>query len=222
MQKSIGIALLLLAYAMLVPGLTEPMLSVAGTVEKTRLVSVGKDLLNESDDLPEFIVQMAERVVDNLRVSGTVSAFDKTNSIIGTARELFNNNHRSVAFLIILFSVIIPVLKALLLLFAQLPLRPAIKNRLLWVSSVTSKWSMADVFVVAIFVAYLAAKGMQENRGLVDFDADLGSGFYFFLAYCLISILGTQLVTGVKPHVKPHGANLENQTGSPPNKDTYS
>jgi len=54
---------------------------------------------------------------------------------------------------------------------------------------------MADVFVVAIFVAYLAANGIKENRALVDFNSQLGAGFYYFLGYCLISILATQLLT---------------------------
>ncbi len=195
MQKFIGVVLLLIAYAMLIPGLTKPMLSVAGTVEKAQLVDLGQELLQENRDLPRFVLQMADRVIENLKVSGTVSAFDKTNSILGTARELYENQHAPVAGLILLFSVVIPVLKALLLLASQLPLSATIKNRLLWICNNSSKWSMADVFVVAIFVAFLAANGLQESRGLVDFNSQIGDGFYFFLAYCLLSILGTQVLT---------------------------
>jgi len=55
---------------------------------------------------------------------------------------------------------------------------------------------MADVFVVAIFVAYLAANGIRESRALVDFNSSLGVGFYYFLGYCLVSIAATQLLTG--------------------------
>ena len=54
---------------------------------------------------------------------------------------------------------------------------------------------MADVFVIAIFIAYLAGNGIREDRGLVDFQATLGIGFWYFLGYCLVSILGTQLLT---------------------------
>ena len=123
-------------------------------------------------------------------------AFDKTNSILSTARELYENNHAPVAGLILLFSVGIPLLKILLLVGAHLPVRDSIKRRLLWASSVTSKWSMADVFVVAIFVAYLAANGIKESRALVDFKSELGVGFYYFLAYCVVSIVATQLIAG--------------------------
>ena len=184
------------AYAMLVPGLTQPMLSVSGTVEKAKLVAVGQKMFNESDDFPGLFKDLVDPLISNVRVSGTIPAFDKTNSIINTARELYINNHKPVAGLILLFSVGIPLLKALLLIGAHFPFADHLKRKLLWVSSVTSKWSMADVFVVAIFVAFLAANGLKESRALVDFNSELGSGFYYFLGYCLISILATQLITG--------------------------
>ena len=57
-----------------------------------------------------------------------------------------------------------------------------------------SKWSMADVFVIAIFIAFLAAKGIREDTGLVNFDAVVGTGFYYFLGYCLLSILSAQIL----------------------------
>ncbi len=195
MQKIIGIILLLCAYGLLIPGLTQTMLSVSGTVEKSQLVDVGKQLLKDSDDVPAFVADLADKVLGNMNLSGTIDAFDKTNSILGTAKELYTNNHVPVAVLILLFSVGIPFLKALVLILANLPFSQLFRKRMLWISSISSKWSMADVFVVGIFVAYLAANGIQESKGLVDFDAQLGVGFYYFLGYCLISILGTQLLT---------------------------
>jgi len=195
MQKTIGFLLLFCAYAMLIPGLTQPMLTVAGTVEKTKLVQVGKEILKDSKDVPRFVRDLADRVMDNMNVSGNIDAFTKTNSILGTAKELYNNNHLPVAALILLFSVGVPLLKAILLIGAHLPFKRILKQRLLWISGISSKWSMADVFVVAIFVSFLAANGLQESKGLVDFRSELGVGFYYFLAYCLVSILGTQLLT---------------------------
>lgn len=196
MRKIIGFLLLFCAYALLVPGLTQPMLSVSGTVEKAKLVDVGQDIVKQSKDIPGLIKDLIDPIIDGVEVSGTIPAFNKTNSILGTASELFNNNHVPVAALILLFSVGIPALKALLILAAHLPVKNAIKTKLLWISAVTSKWSMADVFVVAIFVAYLAANGIRESRALVDFNSDLGPGFYYFLGYCIVSIIATQLLTG--------------------------
>ena len=170
------------------------MLSVQGTVEKTKLVELGRELLNESKTTPGLMRNLAEMVVDSIDVSGTVSAFDKTQSIVGTAQDLLANGHVLVAVLIVLFSVIIPVAKGLMLLIT-LVLPPSLKrHRLMLVNNLVSKWSMADVFVIAIFIAFLAGNGLQENQGLVDFHATLENGFWFFLGYCLVSILATQLL----------------------------
>jgi uncharacterized paraquat-inducible protein A len=60
-----------------------------------------------------------------------------------------------------------------------------------------AKWSMADVFVVAILIAYLAAIASQATPGttaLVAFQAHFGIGFYFFAAYCIFA-LATQQFT---------------------------
>jgi len=139
---------------------------------------------------------MVDMVVGGLDVSGTISAFDKTRSIIGTAEELYGNGHLPVALLIVIFSIGVPVFKAVLLLIAGLaPMKNRPRSALLSISNAISKWSMADVFVIAIFIAYLASNGIQENRGLVDFQASLGTGFWYFLGYCLVSILGNQLLT---------------------------
>jgi uncharacterized paraquat-inducible protein A len=195
MKTTVGILLLLCAYSLLYPGLTQPMLSVSGTVEKAKLVDVGKQLIEESPNTPMLVGNLVDMVIENLDVSGTVSAFDKTRSILGTAHELYANNHLLVAMLIVVFSVVVPLIKALILLAVLLPVKPKVKTTLLWISSAISKWSMADVFVIAIFIAFLASNGIQESRGLVDFDAHLGVGFWYFLGYCLLSILGTQILS---------------------------
>ena len=189
-----GILLLVCAYFLLLPGLTQPMLSVSGTVEKTKLVEIGKQLIKDSPNTPSLVHNLVDMVVESLDVQGTVQAFDKTRSILATAQDLHANGHLPVAILILLFSVVVPLIKALVLLAMLLPVSVSLRRGLLWVSNAISKWSMADVFVIAIFIAFLAGNGIQESRGLVDFEASLGVGFWYFLSYCLLSILGTQLL----------------------------
>ncbi|MBX2838113.1 MAG: paraquat-inducible protein A [Gammaproteobacteria bacterium] len=194
MQKTIGLVLLLCAYILLIPGLTQPMLSVQGTVERQKLVEVGRDIIKENQSGSSIFSGLAEMVIDNIKSTGTINAFDKTQSILGTAKQLYESNHIPVALLILLFSVVIPLLKGLLVLATQFALSEPHRTRVARFNSAISKWSMADVFVVAIFVAYLAVNGMQESTGLVDFDASLGNGFYYFLGYCLLAILATQIL----------------------------
>ena len=195
MTKLFGAALLVAAYGLLIPGLTQPMLSVVGTVEKAKLVEVGRDILNNSDGVSSLVRQMANVMIDGMRTDGEITALDKTQSILGTATELFNTGHKPVAGLIILFSVIIPVFKGLLTLATLLPVKEIWHNRLNTVAGAISKWSMADVFVVAIFVAFLASNGLEGSSDLVKFNSQLGPGFWFFVGFCLLSILATQIIT---------------------------
>lgn len=194
MLKISGFLLLIVAYLLLWPGITEPMLSISGTVEKRKLVAVGQEIMIQDQDVPAILADLANSLVDQLEVSGSVTAFDKTRSILGTARELRDNGHLAVAILIILFSVVVPAGKAVLLLLAHGPVSAALKRTLLGISDALSKWSMADVFVVATFMTYLATQGIRTRQSLVDFHSEPGIGFWCFLGYCLVSILATQML----------------------------
>jgi len=122
--------------------------------------------------------------------------YQKTRSILGTVQELARTGNSGVAFLIVLFSVVIPLSK-LLLQFTTLLLRNSTARR--WLEQViaaVSKWSMADVFVMALIVAYLAGSASEQMGDLMTMDAHLGQGFYWFLGYCLFSIASTVLVNG--------------------------
>lgn len=200
---ALGALLLVGAYAMLWPGLTEPMLTLAGTVEKTKLVEVGRDIVRDSEDTPSIVKGLAERMLSGLDATGTVSAFDKTNSILGTARTLYDGGNRFVSLLILTFSVAIPVAKGLVMLATLLPLGPDARRMLLGLASAAGKWSMADVFVIAIFIAFLGGNGLSDSRGLVDIEASLGVGFRWFLGYCLLSIAATQLIAFGASRIAP-------------------
>lgn len=122
-------------------------------------------------------------------IVGTIVLHDSIQSILGTIETLFNANNAFVAFLILLFSVLVPVFKAVSLLAVLFIKKLGRRKQLHKFISIISKWSMADVFVVGIFLAYLATSS-DEN-----IEAKLHIGFYYFLAYCLISILATLLIT---------------------------
>ncbi len=123
---------------------------------------------------------------------GNVELYNETQSIIESIRALWQSNNRFVAFLILLFSILVPVFKALLLLTGlslhQLANDRPIKHTIIQFVQLVGKWSMADVFVVSVFMAFLAT---QSNDFL---DAILHPGFYYFLAYCLISIVSSLLI----------------------------
>ena len=84
MRKTLGLLVLLLAYGLLIPGLTKPILTVTGTVEKSKLVELGKQFVEETPTKLGLMGDMAKMLLDNIKVEGTIDAFHKTRSIIGT------------------------------------------------------------------------------------------------------------------------------------------
>jgi uncharacterized paraquat-inducible protein A len=118
--------------------------------------------------------------------------YEETQSILRAARRLYDSKNYFVAGLIVFFSIVVPFLKAALLAVILRAKNPALKYRLyLFVRSV-SKWAMADVFAVGIFIAFMAGNAID------NLDAKLHPGYYYFIAYCLISNLSFQFL-----HVPP-------------------
>lgn len=193
MRSKISVVIMLAALGLLVPGILQPMLSLSGTVDKQAMVDIGMKTLSEDPDVPSIMISLTEQLVTQLDLSGEIPAYQKTRSIIGTVQELFEAEQWLVGFLIALFSIIIPLVKVLLMLLAKiLPIQSAeVSNSII---RVISKWSMADVFVVAIIVAYLAANATRQTEELFTLTAEFGVGFYYFLGYCLLSILSMQLM----------------------------
>lgn len=185
---------MLAALGLLIPGITKPILSLTGTVDKAALVDLGMETLASEPSVPAFMVSISQQLVSQLNVAGEIPAFEKTRSIVGTVQELYQADKLLVALLIALFSIVVPVLKCLLMLFSAIAKQTnavLIADRL---RNMVSKWSMADVFVVAIIVAYMAANATQQTEKLFSLDAKFMSGFYYFLSYCILSIASAQLL----------------------------
>ena len=54
---------------------------------------------------------------------------------------------------------------------------------------------MADVFLVAIYTAYLAARSSEGVGQAIRFQTEYGPGFYWFAAYCVFSLAAQQAAT---------------------------
>ncbi|MBX2838847.1 MAG: paraquat-inducible protein A [Gammaproteobacteria bacterium] len=128
------------------------------------------------------------RVGKEVPFLGYLDLYEATQSIMQTIETLFVDQNYLVAWLILIFSVVVPVAKILLLLVVLFSPNERLNDTLFQFVSAIGKWSMADVFVVSIFMAALATK---SNEAV---SATLHSGYYYFTAYCLLSILGTQLI----------------------------
>lgn len=106
---------------------------------------------------------------------------NETRSVIGAVRSLHASGDNFVAGLIVLFSIVVPLTKAALLVPIFAWRGTPRSYRLYALVQSISKWSMADVFAVGMLIALLVAKGTA------NLSAIAGPGFYYFAAYCLVS-----------------------------------
>ena len=188
-----GIALVLLSLALLYPGVTQPALTLEGEQEKAQLAEFGIDMLAAGDGSGRSMLESLSRMFGIDRVEGRVLAYRETRSIVGMARELAAGGNEAVALLIVTFSIVIPGLKLLLQLLVLLG--PAsVARPLLALNGAVSKWSMADVFVLAMLVAFMAGRASGHMGDLLIMEARLEAGFWYFLAYCLFAIAAGALL----------------------------
>ncbi len=124
--------------------------------------------------------------------------YEETQSILRAIQRLYDSKNYFVAGLVLLFSVIVPFIKAALLGVILWTKNPVTRHRLYLLVRSMSKWAMADVFAVGIFIAFMAGNAID------NLDAKLHPGFYYFIAYCLISNLSFQFL-----HVPPALSGVE-------------
>lgn len=140
---------------------------------------------------------------------GTIESgiFDHSRSILGTISDLHSKDKILVAFLILFFSVLIPIIKSSLVLVCLFINNLNLRKKVATGIGYIAKWSMADVFVIAIFLSYLssgneATSNLEEVKilGMVlpieiqtNMISSLGQGFWYFTGYCLLSIGATSI-----------------------------
>jgi len=108
---------------------------------------------------------------------GDVVLSFESKGVIGSIAKLFESGDIVVAIVILLFSVLVPTVKTLALLFVSIFMESKFAHGIVKFFKMIGKWSMVDVFVVATFLVYLTA-----NKGDVS-RAEVEVGLYFFLAY---------------------------------------
>jgi hypothetical protein len=219
--------LLVVSLLLLMPGLVLPVLSIRGVLTREGVASMApllidrglnadsmkvlESMLNPAvvgfvkatggDIRKTLIERLTPQIVKALEQSTEVEVYEQTRSILGSVRRLYEVGSPVAATLILLFSVVVPFGKAGLVAAALSTSSAAARRRLLTFVELIGKWSMADVFVVALFIAYLAAQASQTAPGdpqaatLVSFSAHFGPGFYWFAAYCVFALASQQLTT---------------------------
>ena len=190
LSRSAVVVLMLFCIAVLAGGVLSPMLEVEARITRLDATFLGAPI--------EF---------------GEQSLYFRSKNVLEVFQTLIEMGRPEmslVAVLVLLFSVVFPVLKMLALsacLFRPAMLRASRIVRFLAFES--SKWSMADVMAVAIFMSFVAFHGLigSAMEGLKDAGGQLAiptnsskilPGYYLFIGFCLASIfLSKKLERGI-------------------------
>jgi len=190
-RKTLLTLALAICSLLLVAGVSTPMIDIDARISHFEFEALGET------------VSFGEQVL-----------FFQSKSITDVVGLLFDSNSAdamTAGFLIFLFSIIFPVGK-IISTFILLWMPSVRSNRMLGFFAFRSgKWSMADVMVVAIFMAFLGFRGLinsqlQNITGQLDSvnlfttnDTSLQPGFILFVAFCMFSLI---LSKNVEKHLQ--------------------
>ncbi len=181
-------SLLAFCLVLLFGGLTTPMIDIDARIQELSFLLMGEE------------VAFREQVL-----------FFQSKSITDVVEILLRHGDFQtilVGVLIALFSILFPLLKLLSTGFALSKPTSIERNKFIRFMVLKSgKWSMADVFVVAIFMAYIGFKGIIDSQ-LNQMTGDhitvdlitthegtaLQVGFLLFTGYCLLSLAMSALL----------------------------
>jgi hypothetical protein len=114
-------------------------------------------------------------------------------------QRLFKTKDVPLGLMIVLFSICFPLLKVGLSLY--LSIRP-ITERTIRFLSITSKWSMTDVFLVALLITFFKADAFH-------FRFEAGTGLYLFAAGALLSSVTVMLLERASNRPSPAPTEVE-------------
>ena len=122
-----------------------------------------------------------------LPVVGMVVLKYESKSILSIIETLWIKQNYLVCCLVFLFSILIPFLKLFFIMAVKLSSQSQLSRRLNSFINLIGKWSMTDVFVVAVLLAVFTLNTDEST------DAWIGHGLYFFVSYAILSMfLGLQ------------------------------
>jgi hypothetical protein len=169
------------ALVVLVTSLMSPMIEIDARIQKLDFVLLGKNLRFHD----QVLFFQSKSIIDVVRI---LLATRKPDSLF-------------VGLLILIFSVVFPVVKLIAANLRLVENDTISRNKVIaFFAFKSGKWSMADVTVVAIFMAYIGFKGILDNQ-LAVLNAKIASldpittnftslqpGFILFLGFVLFGL----------------------------------
>jgi hypothetical protein len=180
--------LIITSFTLLIGGVTTPMIDLEASIDHLMLKLMGEELIFQKNII-----------------------FFQSKSITDVVRILFEDGSLPMIFvgiLVFTFSIIFPSLKLISSLLYTYRIGRLKENQVIQFFVLRSgKWSMADVMVVAIFMAFIGFDGIIGSQlDLLVVSAkpveifttngtQLLSGFYLFLLFCISSLILSEITT---------------------------
>jgi hypothetical protein len=172
----------LLTFIVLFVGLTTPMIEIDARIKEMSFLLIGERISFHD----QVIFFQSKSIVDVVRILLETGKYDS--ALVGI--------------LILIFSIVFPVGKLLATKFYLLGNERWRNNKVIQFFAFKSgKWSMADVKVVAIFMAYIGFKGILDSQmaslnlktdslaSISTNETTLQPGFILFLAFVLFGLI---------------------------------
>jgi hypothetical protein len=191
LQNHLFTASVLLAIIILIAGLTAPMIEIDARIREMSFLLMGENLSFHD----QIIYFQSKSIVDVVQVLVDTGQWDS----IG------------VGILILIFSIVFPFAK---LVGSKLYMSTNAKlnsNKLVRFFALKSgKWSMADVYVVAIFMAYIGFKGILDSQlsqlnfqtnslaSISTNETTLQPGFLLFVCYVIWGLILSLIMEKIK------------------------
>lgn len=181
-----------LALVALLTGLVTPMIEIDARIKELSFTLIGEKIIFND----QVIFYQSKSIVDVVHVLIKTAKFDSI----------------AVGVLILAFSILFPIGK---LAATQIYLLGSEKTRnsrvLQYFAFKSGKWSMADVTVVAIFMAYIGFKGILDSQlevmnvkteslaSVSTNETSLQPGFILFVAFVLFSLVLSEILHRTLP-----------------------
>jgi hypothetical protein len=186
-----SLLLILSSLCLLIGGITTPMIDLEARIDKLVFHLIGEEVVFR-DNIIFFQTKSITDIVEILVREGSLDMI-------------------FVGILIFTFSIIFPISKLISSYLYSLRIGELNENWLIRFFVIKSgKWSMADVMVVAIFMAYIGFNGivgsqldsLKESADPVEIFTTNGTrllgGFYLFLVFCISSLALSEILTRKK------------------------
>lgn len=166
-QQAIGLSLVFASMSFLYLGLNSPFLEIEAFMDDFAIsadIGIGE---------PE------------LQIDGRIYALYQNKSVLELIKLLYLGGNFVVAILILMFSIVFPTVKLVSSVIVFLAPSSQFSKYAVTVIDKLGKWSMADVMVASIFLAYFSFANMNVG---VETGSSTLIGLYFFSAFVVFSI----------------------------------